>query len=132
MKSKILLQVVIGLILATLSMLASKSDQSAAGSSQSRPVDPTFEHYRTAIKDSFQIDIKDFCEKLNGGMADGKAITHYELGQLLEGIKWEREHAADGFIALEIAMDHLERIPDYYTRLLELERDAMSDRLLRM
>jgi hypothetical protein len=132
MKSKILLQIVAGVILAALSTLVLKSDQSAAENPQSRPADPVFEHYRTAIKDSFQIDIKNFNEKLKGGMADGKAITSYELCQLLEGIKWEREHAADGFIALEIAMDHLERIPDYYTRLVELERDAMSDRLLRM
>jgi hypothetical protein len=84
------------------------------------------------IKDSFQIDIRDFNQRLKGGMADGKAITDYELAQLLEGIKWEREHSEDSFVALEIAMDHLERIPDYYSRLLRLEREAMSDRLLQM
>ncbi|MBI4523695.1 MAG: hypothetical protein HY695_07780 [Deltaproteobacteria bacterium] len=65
-------------------------------------------------------------------MADGKSITNYDLGEILEGIKWEREHTVDSFIALELAMDHLERIPDYYTRRLRLERDALSDRLLQM
>jgi hypothetical protein len=40
------------------------------------------------------------------------------------------EHTSDGFIALEIAMDHLERIPDYYSRLCRLEREAVSDKLL--
>lgn len=63
-------------------------------------------------------------------MADGKPITKYDLEQLLEGIKWEREHADDSLIALEITMDHLERIPDYNTRLCELERACVSNRLL--
>jgi hypothetical protein len=132
MKNTILLQITGVLILAAVSMLFLKSDQGAAQTRQGWSADLAFEHYRMVIKDSFQIDIKDFSEKLNGGMADGKAITNYDLGQLLEGIKWEREHAADGFIALEIAMDHLERIPDYYTRLLKLEQDAMSERLSQM
>jgi hypothetical protein len=53
------------------------------------------------------------------------------LGQLLEGIKWERQHADDSLIALELAMDHLERIPDYFSRVLcRLERECVSDRLL--
>jgi hypothetical protein len=75
-------------------------------------VERKFEEYRKTIKDSHQVDIKNFKEKLRGGMADGKAITDYDLGQLLEGIKWEREHTSDSLLALEIAMDHLERIPD--------------------
>jgi hypothetical protein len=132
MKNKILLHLVGLLILGSASMLVLQSDQTAAQTPRSRSADLTFEHYRMVIKDAFQLDINEFREKLKGGMADGKAITSYDLGQLLEGIKWEKEHAADGFIALEIAMDHLERIPDYYTRLLKLERDAMSDRLLQM
>ena len=96
-----------------------------------RKVDGNFEDYRRAIKDAYQIDIKNFKDKLRGGMADGKPITKYDLGELLEGIKWEREHADDSLIALEITMDHLERIPDYNTRLCELERACVSDRLLR-
>jgi endoglucanase Acf2 len=89
-----------------------------------------FEVYRNAIRDAFQIDIKDFNDKLRGGMADGKPITKYDLGELVEGIKWEREHADDSLIALEITMDHLEKIPDYNSRLCELERACVSDRLL--
>jgi hypothetical protein len=48
----------------------------------------------------------------------------------LEGIKFEREHTSDMLLALEMAMDHLERIPDYYTRLLRMERECVSDMLL--
>ena len=91
-----------------------------------------FEHYRQVIKEAFQIDIKDFKDGLKGGAADGKPLTEYDLAELLTGIQFEREHTRDSFIALEIAMDHLERIPDYYSRLRRLEREAFSDRLLQM
>ena len=99
---------------------------------QDQRVQEKFEHYRQAISNTFQVDIKDFQENLEGGLADGKPITEYDLEELLMGIKIEREHTRDSFIALEIAMDHLERIPDYYSRLRRLEREAMSDRLLQM
>ncbi|MBI4525590.1 MAG: hypothetical protein HY695_17465 [Deltaproteobacteria bacterium] len=95
-----------------------------------RKVEGNFEHYRKAIKDQFRVDIKTFKDKVRGGMADGKAITKYDLGELLEGIKWERQHANDSLIALELAMDHLERIPDYYSRLCRLEKECVSDWLL--
>jgi Protein of unknown function (DUF5661) len=104
----------------------------AAKGQERQKVEGKFEDYRKAIKDAFQIDIKNFKDNLKGGVADGKAITKYELGELLEGIKWERQHANDSFIALELAMDHLERIPDYFSRVLcRLERECVSDRLLR-
>jgi Protein of unknown function (DUF5661) len=99
---------------------------------QEQKVQEKFEHYRQAINDAFHVDIKDFKDGLNGGLADGKAITEYDLEELLRGMKTESEHTRDSFIALEIAMDHLERIPDYYSRLRRLEREAFSDRLLQM
>ena len=103
----------------------------AAKGRQGQKAEGKFEDYRKAIKDAFQIDIKNFKESLKGGRADGKTITKYDLGELLEGIKWERQHANDSFIALELAMDHLERIPDYYSRVLcRLERECVSDWLL--
>ena len=96
-----------------------------------KKVEGNFEDYRRAIKNAYQIDITNFKDKLKGGMADGKPVTKYDLEQLLEGIKWEREHADDSLIALEITMDHLEKIPDYNTRLCALERACVSNRLLR-
>jgi hypothetical protein len=91
-----------------------------------------FETYRQTIKDAFQIDIKGFKDVLKGGLADGKPITAYDLEELLVGIKFEMEHSRDAFIALEIAMDHLEGIADYYSRLRRLDREAKSDRILQM
>jgi hypothetical protein len=81
-----------------------------------------FKNYQKAIKEKYQIDIADFKDSLKGGLADGKPVTKYDLKQLLMGIKVEQEHTSDKLKALEISTDHLEEIPDYYTRL-----DAMED-----
>jgi len=95
-------------------------------------VERKFEEYRTAIKDAHQIDIKNFKEKLSGGKADGKPITNYEIGQLLAGIKWEKGHTNDKMLALELAMDHLESIPDYYTRLERMDWECRSEKIREM
>jgi hypothetical protein len=93
-------------------------------------VERKFEEYRIAIKQNHQVDIKNFKDRTTGGFADGKAITDYDLGQLLEGIKYERQHTTDNLLALELAMDHLETIPDYYTRIARLEWECRSENLL--
>lgn len=46
------------------------------------------------------------------------------LHQLKIGIKIEHEHTRDSNLAKNIALQHLAEIPDYYTRLLKLERSA--------
>ena len=132
MKTRVFFIIAFILTLACLSMPAVDLDGMSAQDRQEQQVQEKFEHYRQAIKDVFQVDIKDFKDGLKGGLADGKAITEYDLEELLTGIKFEREHTRDSFIALEIAMDHLERIPDYYSRLRRLEREAFSDRILEM
>jgi Protein of unknown function (DUF5661) len=86
-----------------------------------------FETYRTAIKKDYGIDIKEFKDQLKGGKADGKDITKYDLKQILMGIKVEQEHTTNKMIALEITLDHLEEIPDYYTRLQEMEEEAEEE-----
>lgn len=86
-----------------------------------------FEQYRQAIKKEFNIDIAKFKERLKGGKADGKKITKYNINQLIMGIKVELEHTSDKMTALEIAMDHLEEFPDYYTRLLKMEEEAEKE-----
>jgi hypothetical protein len=109
-------------------MLALKSDHTSAQTQLRQSVEQKFEEYRNAIKDMHQVDIKNFKDKIPGGLADGKAIINYDLKELLEGIKWEREHTRDNLIALEIAMDHLERIPDYYTHLAIMERGCAEEK----
>lgn len=132
MKARVVLQIAIGFTLAIASLLAVQVDKIPAGEQQGQKVEEKYELYRRAIKDAFSIDIKDFRDSLKGGVADGKPVTQYDLKELLTGIKYEMQHTNDKFIALEIAADHLERIPDYYSRLRKLEAEAMSDRLSQM
>lgn len=44
--------------------------------------------------------------------------------QLLIGLQVEKEHTKDLKIALEVALDHLAEMPDYYTRLKDMEAEA--------
>jgi hypothetical protein len=118
--------IMIGLAL----MIFAKSDHTWAQAQIRQSVERKFEEYRTAIKDAYKVDIKNFKDKIPGGSADGKAITNYDLKQLLEGIKSERDHTKDNLLALELAMDHLEYIPDYYRRLSIMERECASEKLL--
>jgi hypothetical protein len=52
--------------------------------------------------------------------------TEYLINQLKLGVKIELEHTKDPDIAYEIALDHLNERPDYYTKLSQtgLEEDA--------
>ena len=86
-----------------------------------------FEEYRAAIQKEFGLDAKNFKDSLKGGRADGKDLTKYDLQQLLLGIKIELEHTSDKMIALEIATDHLEDIPDYYTRLFNMRKETKEE-----
>src|SRR5919109_555230 len=124
MKTKIVLQTAAAFALASASIFFVNMDHSSAKDQQDRKLEEKFELFRNDIKDAHQIDIRDFKDRLKGGLADGKPITAYDLQELLAGIRFEMEHTSDRFIALEIAMDHLESIPDYYTRLCRLEREA--------
>jgi hypothetical protein len=48
----------------------------------------------------------------------------FNADQLALGIKTEMEHTDDPDVAKSIAKDHLMEIPDYYTRLLKMEKEA--------
>jgi hypothetical protein len=60
---------------------------------------------------------------LSEGNSKGKDIKH-DPKQLEMGIKVEMEHTTDPLISRKIALDHLEEIPDYYTRLAKMEKEA--------
>ncbi len=126
MKRNIVLLIAVLLTIGVAALLLFRIDASVA---QAQKSDPKFDAYRKAIKDAYQVDIVNFKEKIKGGHAAGKAITSYDLKQLIEGIKWEREHTSDSLLALEIAMDHLERIADYYTHLTRMEYQCDSEKL---
>jgi len=47
--------------------------------------------------------------------------------ELAKGIKIEQEHTSDPQLAKKIALDHLAEIPDYYTRLDKMEKQAEAE-----
>jgi len=51
-------------------------------------------------------------------------MKSYDLKQLKMGTKIEMEHTDDKLLAEKIAKDHLDEIPDYYTRLIKMEKEA--------
>lgn len=66
-------------------------------------------------------------DKIVGGKADGKSPSKYDPEQLEMGIKIEREHTKDAKLAQEIAQDHLEEDPLYYTHLIAMEKKHKRD-----
>ena len=63
-------------------------------------------------------------EYIPGGRAEGKEAEDYDKKQIDMGKKVELEHTPDKNVSTEISKDHLEEIPDYYTRLKKMEEDA--------
>lgn len=63
-------------------------------------------------------------EAMIGGVGDGSNLAQLAPDQVLKGIEVEMEHTEDPRIALEIVIDHLTELPDYYTRLEKMENDA--------
>jgi hypothetical protein len=52
-------------------------------------------------------------------------VSLHDLGvQLAKGIKVEKEHTSDMLVAKEIALDHLNELPDYYDRLEQVEETS--------
>jgi hypothetical protein len=63
-------------------------------------------------------------EHLKGGKGDGKQDVEFDPKELAMGVEVEREHTNNALTAKEIAKDHLSEIPDYYTRLKNMEAQA--------
>lgn len=76
-------------------------------------------------------------DKLKGGFSDKMSAESIAKkhktsikdinAQIKKGIKVEMEHVDDESLAREIALDHLFEIPDYYTRLDKMEKEAKKD-----
>lgn len=64
---------------------------------------------------------------LQGGKADTKSAMEYDPEQIKKGLEVEKEHTDNPLVALEIATDHLEEFPDYYTRLDKMEKEAKAE-----
>lgn len=51
----------------------------------------------------------------------------FDQEQLQKGIEIEKEHTDDPLVAKMIAKDHLSEIPDYYSRLHDMEQSATQN-----
>lgn len=90
-------------------------------------------------------DVHDLAEELGLEPDDFESKIYFVLGSLLGtgnakkqkftekdadpkelkmGIKVEMEHTSNKAISKRIALDHLAEFPDYYTRLLKMEKNA--------
>ena len=66
-----------------------------------------------------KLSVKDIADKF------GVSVSEIEK-QLRMGVKVESEHTSSKTTAKEIAMDHLSEMPDYYTRLDKMEKEALK------
>ncbi len=57
-----------------------------------------------------------------GGLADKKKPSDFNPKQIEKGLKVELEHTEDRELSKDIAMDHLEEFPAYYTELDKMEK----------
>lgn len=57
-----------------------------------------------------------------------KVLATYDPKQLKIGTEIELEHTDDRKEAEKIAKDHLNECPDYYTRLVKLEKECDADK----
>jgi 2'-5' RNA ligase len=67
---------------------------------------------------------EDHKDQITGGIADKSMPSDFDPKELAMGIEVEKEHTNNKKLAREIAMDHLKEIPDYYTRLAKMEKEA--------
>ncbi len=65
----------------------------------------------------------------DAGKADEEGISNSDVRkkELAMGAKVEKEHTDDPATAKEIARDHLTELPDYYTRLEEMEEEGKKE-----
>jgi len=61
-------------------------------------------------------------DRLHGGPADKKEPSDFDPKELRKGQHHEMEHTTDPALAREIASDHLVEMPDYYEKILKLEK----------
>lgn len=91
--------------------------------SEGAPNEKVFKDAAKTVKEermSQRMTIEDIAEK------HGTSIKAIEV-QITKGIEIEKEHTASEKEARKIAMDHLVGIPDYYTRLVKMEKEAKNE-----
>lgn len=65
-------------------------------------------------------------DEIPGGYGDNKDLSNFDKKQLTLGMLIEMEHTNDFRKALEIAKDHLMEDSEYYTHLIQMEKENLS------
>lgn len=81
-------------------------------------------------QDLFDELCETYRDRMPGGIGDDTRPEDVDPHQLFMGVLVEFEHTHDPMTAMEIALDHLTEIPDYYDRLEEMEDGARDDGML--
>jgi hypothetical protein len=84
------------------------------------------ENIETDVADEIPLPGAGDEEEIEGGLADGAEPQEFDSQQIIKGMEVEMEHSDDPKVALEIAMDHLTEIPDYYDHLEDMEAKAQG------
>jgi hypothetical protein len=73
--------------------------------------------YEKLLRLNYNIDLKKLNDYTPEGMnkKDIEGIVDFDIEQIFKGIDEEMEHTSDPYIALNIAIDHLEQDPYYYS-----------------
>lgn len=74
------------------------------------------------VEDQTEKDALEATNKIKGGEGDNKKPSDFPSGVLDEGADEEKEHTTDPDMAREIAIDHLVKDPNYYTKLKKVEK----------
>jgi hypothetical protein len=67
---------------------------------------------------------------LPGGLADDRPDSDFDPEALADGVEHETEHTSNPAIAKEIAEDHLVEDGDYYEKIEQVEKQALSPKAL--
>lgn len=80
---------------------------------------------RELILQKYKYDINNWKSSMDGRFGgDAADIALYEPDQILMGIEIEKEHTPEIAKRIEIAMDHLDENPKYYTELAKMEGET--------
>ncbi len=66
--------------------------------------------------------------RIKGGIADDRPDSSFNQKELNDGIIIELEHTDDKELSKDIAKDHLEEFPNYYTELKKME-DKLKEKM---
>ena len=62
-------------------------------------------------------------DMLPGGLGDNIDLSKVDIEQVKKGLRIELEHTNDPALALEVTLDHLAELPDYYDKLEKMENE---------